>query len=342
MAYFDFLTRQRKKEGTSQTYGQLLLKSTDVVQQQELSVKKDLSIDSNTSSDQRDKTVKIEESVASAIEKIASEDTSTIKRSADLTDRDKANILVQLNDTKDTNTTFEVSPESRESSNKNPQNITDSLSISLAAQQEIGKKISETYIRPGSKYESEEEINSIVKDSSKIDLLITAKSKFSKPIEYNTLYTPDIEVDFVYNFYIDNEENITSEEDPSRDPIVDKSLKDIPRYVVLRWNKPNSLNKIKKEDSDFSTEVAYNRNIAVLSKNSKDFINKQANFERQVRPWMEDGLSLEVIDIHKPQQGFESTVNKNKYVDTNKATVSLRENPSSLTALPYLDLNING
>lgn len=88
---------------------------------------------------------------------------------------------------------------------------------------------------------TKDELKKIIKNAALVDSFITLKSKDSEEAEYNNLKDANISAKFVYNNFSQTETDIVREETPSLDPLTDsffvkgKDKSRVPRYVSLTW-----------------------------------------------------------------------------------------------------------
>lgn len=114
------------------------------------------------------------------------------------------------------------------------------------------------------------------------------KSEFSDPLQVNTLFIPNLEPNFIYNFYTDNEEAL-SNENPLNDPILNNSLFEIARYIKLIWDAAPELIDIP------------NTFVEALDGSGGGSIGSGI--------WNTDGNFSEVVDFSNPDLGFDNTAN---------------------------------
>jgi len=95
--------------------------------------------------------------------------------------------------------------------------------------------VEEHILVPGSTIKSKEEVKRALTEAQKVDLTISLKSKTSESIEFNGLKTPGLDATLRYNFFTEDEEDILTQEDPDRDPLLTNKPISVPRYVELNW-----------------------------------------------------------------------------------------------------------
>jgi len=123
--------------------------------------------------------------------------------------------------------------------------------------------------------------NSAIKRSLQVDSLITSKSKESEEIEFNNLKQIGIKAEFVYNFFVPEEKNYVTEENPLLDPLLKDSLFDVPRYVKLTWESQSVSEELSDVDTDFQL-----------------FMRPTSN-QGKIKPYVKDGEEFDLVDIHR-------------------------------------------
>ena len=68
-------------------------------------------------------------------------------------------------------------------------------------------------------------------------MMISMKSKESTPIEFNNLKIPSLNIKFFYQNFTEDENDVPSQEDPARDPLLSLNIKDIPRFAEVVWDR---------------------------------------------------------------------------------------------------------
>lgn len=178
---------------------------------------------------------------------------------------------------------------------------------------------------------SKEQVLNVLTEAQKVDLSIALKSKDSVPVEFNNLQVPENDASFVYQHWSKSETNLDFQEDPAKDPLLTKKLKDIPLYVELRWESINVVEQIteNKISRDKDTEDLKNRvlkaprgfgNLAngVTSKPVGKFL-KNINLSKS------ETSKGKIVDIHEPEKGFDSISNKHQFANSIHSTVSTKK-----------------
>lgn len=123
-------------------------------------------------------------------------------------------------------------------------------------------------------------MQAIIKESSKIDLFTTIKSKESQVIQFNNLKQTNISAKFQYNFYHPRERELDTQEDRANDPFLKRKIFDVPRYVKLTWTPQNVTEPISGIEPDFTlTSFLQNKNIVPDS-------------------LFAEGRRMQIVDIH--------------------------------------------
>ena len=214
MAFFTKNTIDAKKESTSQTYGQMVLigKSSvgaNIVQNSQIKPGITPSIT----------TVNILQTATSGQNNI---------------DKTKSQIALAASSNNTDNVSI-VMKNSESDSILNVGSVTNTESITA------------TVI--GSTLKTKDEIKAILTEAQKADLSVCLKSKDSEKIEFNTMKIPELQLNFKYQFFVNDESNIAAQEDPLRDPLLGKGIKEVPKFVELRWD----IVEVSEELTDTST-----------------------------------------------------------------------------------------
>ena len=168
---------------------------------------------------------------------------------------------------------------------------------------------------------TKEQIFEILKQSQKTDLFITLKSQDSVSLEYNNLQDPIMESKFIYNFWDKNESDISSQEDPSQDPLATQNLKDVPRYVEIRWESISVIEQITENIMPDDKETEGLREEVFASPRGVSNLNNTTN-QNQPNLFLKN-LNLRKVghgkskttDIHNLEKGFgAASNNKNNFI----------------------------
>lgn len=210
--------------------------------------------------------------------------------------------------------------------NKNNSNVTveQQSEFSDASDLGEGKKITTVMTIAESDILPKEQITKILLESEKIDLLISLKSEDSVPLEYNTLQEPQIEdTKFIYQFWDPNENDLSSQEDPVQDPLLTKTLQQVPRYIEIRWKSSEIIEQITENKVDNTAEAknlkekAFRANRGIENFASTMLVRPTNKSLRNLNS-LKIGTSskAKIVDIHEIEKGFESVSNKHEFTNT--------------------------
>lgn len=316
----DSAAKISKTEGTTQTYGQLIT----------IPEKKDIGTNAAAGSGQnyavspKDTLVKIVPN---------NKDSLGLGSSVDLTDTDRSKISISaFSDTKEPTVALSVDTSeeniSLEGSRLN--------SFSRVAQNQVTHALV-----AGSALKSREEIKKVLTDARKVDMMITLKSKDSEEIEFNNLKEIDPESEFTYNFFIQEEEDIISQEDQAQDPLLKKDIFNVPRYVELQWKPIGVTEKLTREESgDREAEIReLKRNVFTKSRGvagftSTNFRNSFEKSKKKMNAVNKEGVDMEVADMHKLDVAIDSTSNKNRFANSVNAVFNVDDQEDVVNSLP--------
>lgn len=180
---------------------------------------------------------------------------------------------------------------------------------------------------------SNTELTKILKESSKVDLFVTLKSQESEVLEYNNLQEVDLEAKFVYNFYVPEETNIASQEDQSQDPLLKKDIFNVPRYVKLTWEAKHAKELLFDKENDFLRVFPK----GVVGNASYDFKNSFQKAAKKTNLINSDGRSYELTDIHNLDVAFNSINNANVFTNTINVVLETSDNLVSIDNLPVTE-----
>lgn len=183
-------------------------------------------------------------------------------------------------------------------------------------------------------------ISEAIEASCRIDLQVVLRSKKSEVIEFNNLKVPKPQTKLFYNFFVGSEKNIAIQEDPAMDPLLKNDANNVPRYVEIKWQPikvtaqlPEAVDveKINKsvrrqvfEDIRGQTSVASSNQSRSVSRQNKNF-----------NPYVQDGISKTVTDIHEPEKAINSIVNSLTFPNSVRTTVNTTRSSDYLSSLPY-------
>lgn len=208
----------------------------------------------------------------------------------------------------------------------------------------VTPNVVEHLVVAGSSIKTKEEQASSLRESQKIDLTITLKSKPSEDLEFNNLKVPDLEVEFFYNFFVEDEEDIEEQEDRSKDPLLKRRPVDTPRYVSLQWStakttEPLQVNAKNRLLSKEERRGFYSNPRGVASSKSKNFRNSSEKSKKKIRPIVKDGLTQESVDIHDLEVGFNSVSNDKVFANSVKTTFNISEQNDNIEFVPIKSIS---
>jgi hypothetical protein len=203
--------------------------------------------------------------------------------------------------------------------------------------------LSETVTVLGSKLNNKEEIRKALLEATKIDNLTTLKSLQSEKLDLNFLQQPELQsVKLVYNFFDPTENDTPSQEDLAQDPLLSSKIYDVPRYVEITWNKLASVEPLSDDERlpelvSAKRDLFYNKR-GVFSDKKISFKGSPTKKLKDFNLLKKDGLTTEIVDIHSPEKGFESTENYRMFRNSIFSVVNIRNN-NPLTNLPFVGSN---
>ena len=200
--------------------------------------------------------------------------------------------------------------------------------------------IQETAVVIGSEVKTKEEIKEILTEAQKVDLVISLKSPMSEKLDINFIKIPAMEVDFVYNFFTENEEDVESQEDQSNDPLLTNRPIDTPRYVELKWSVADITEPIAGTENVFFENKAFRRSVfshnkGVSGHNSTNFNNSVFKSRKIYKLLNRDGLIKTIVDIHAPEKAFNSIANEKVFANSVCAVVNTRSQSGEIGSLPF-------
>lgn len=167
----------------------------------------------------------------------------------------------------------------------------------------------------------------ILQKSAKIDYSLCIKSQPSTVLEFNTVKSPtNFSANLNYNFYIANETDTASQEDPTQDPFLTGD--EVPRYVYLTWDTVETVNPLddfiakSKEENQLITNFLKNPrgNSSALGTVLK---NSFESFLKLVPSVIKDGKSLQLTDTHDLSTAFNSINNPGIYKNSAAAVFNV-------------------
>lgn len=306
-----------KREGTSQTYGQLVTLPTA----RDVTATQTTSLGQASAVSPRDTIVKI-------IPNTQGDDNSSFQ----LNDIDRSKISIAA---------FSNNANPTVALNQTPSNATNLGNNQLPQVTNVQQNASNQALVVGSAIKSRDDIKKVLDDAKKVDLMITLKSKESEILEFNNLkeITPDST--FVYNFFEETEEDIDSQEDQSKDPLLASDISNVPKYVKLTWDSivvtepisdPNQ-SPMSQEINAFKKKTFKDKK-GVLSTDSVNFKNSFVKSQKQTTLYNKEGISTEVTDIHNLDVAMNSTSNKKVFANTINAVLNANKSQNVVSNLP--------
>jgi hypothetical protein len=110
----------------------------------------------------------------------------------------------------------------------------------------------------GSRLKTKQEITDALKEASKTDLLIALKSKDSEMLEFNNLKIPDFDGQYIYNFYSSSdsyqEDDLVGREN-GNDLLSSLKATAVPQYIELSWKSLKKAEIIKGQKVNQTTSA---------------------------------------------------------------------------------------
>lgn len=188
-----------------------------------------------------------------------------------------------------------------------------------------------------SQTKTKEEIKDILTEAKKVNLSISLKSKDSDKIEFNNLQIPEFLAKFNYNFYVEDEDDIEKQEDPTK-----INSDDFPRFVSAEWNVVEVSEELtddqlqkdeQKETNDLKQKVFQDpRGVCgYLDKNFNNSISKSLKGFNLFN--LNENVKSEIVDIHKIEKAFDSISNNKLFPNTINASVNTNKENELLSIL---------
>jgi hypothetical protein len=174
---------------------------------------------------------------------------------------------------------------------------------------------------------SPEELRMILKEAIKVDLFTALKSQESEVVEYNNLKDVELNAKFVYNFYIPEECDISSQENQSQDPLLKNDIFNVPRYVKLSWQPKYVTEPLANTVTRPIPKVS-----GIVGAGSYDFKNSFINAAKTIQPISSEGRNFSLVDVHNLDIAFANTNNANVFSNTINVTVEAQSN--GVSSLP--------
>lgn len=208
----------------------------------------------------------------------------------------------------------------------------------------VAQNVIERVVVLPSKAKSSDQLVKVLSEARKIDLSISLRTKESNSIQYNTIKVPEMNVQFNYNFFVESERDVRSEEDRTRDPLLKRKAQNVPRYVDLRWGiaqvtepvsnvgapltaeQQREINKLKRETFCLPKGVA--GFLSSLFKNSFE------DNKKRIAPITKEGVKLELMDVQNIDQAFGATANDAQFPDTICTVINTKDSVNEISELP--------
>jgi len=184
----------------------------------------------------------------------------------------------------------------------------------------------EVAYRKGSSSKDRNKLQEILIKAKRIDSSIVLKSNRSEFVQFNTLQTPNLVANFVYNFYTINEDDVEEQEDQEKDPLLISKPVDVPKYVDLEWDVAGvtepiaGTEQVARENAEIRQSVCISRNYVVSDK-SETFKDSYSKDRARINIVRQDGIEGELMDVNKPQIGFDNIANDRLFPNVVSVTI---------------------
>ena len=196
----------------------------------------------------------------------------------------------------------------------------------------------------GSSVKSQEEIKKALTEAQKIDLSITLRSKKSESIEFNTVKKPRFEVDFLYNFFTRDEEEVEVQEDQKLDPLLKHRPVDTPRYANLMWTIAHvteplaGTEEVVKKNKELRRDT-FAQPAGQFSLGTHTLPFSTQSSAKNVNPFIQDGIQRDVADINQPERVFSAVANDGSFANSVSVTLNVSTQNKVISELPYTNIN---
>lgn len=182
---------------------------------------------------------------------------------------------------------------------------------------------------------TKDEIKNILSEAQKVDLSISLKSKESEKIELNTIKIPELRTKFIYQFWEQNESDIFLQEDPGKDPLLNETLKNVPKYVEMQWDAVEVNEELTDEELGSSEakealwlkQKAFQEPRGILGYINKNFKN---SFDKSSKKFnlinLNESVKTEIVDIHRLDKAFDSISNEKTFSNTIQISINVNKN----------------
>jgi len=201
--------------------------------------------------------------------------------------------------------------------------------------------VTETFIVLGSTLKEKEEIKKALTEAQKVDLSFTLRSKQSESIEFNNLKRPTLEVGFSYNFFVEDEEDIEEQEDPTKDPLLNHRAVDTPRISDIRWpvisvTEPLAGTEVEVKKNEALRQETFGKPKGQFSVSTFSLPHSINKSQKDQELYFQDGLSRQVTDIHSPEIVFDAIANDAVFANKVGATLNISVQGSVINEIPFL------
>jgi hypothetical protein len=172
--------------------------------------------------------------------------------------------------------------------------------------------------------------------------MITLKSQYSEEVEFNNIKEVEmVESSFVYNFFMPEESDTTSQEDQSQDPLLRSDLNNVPRYVKLQWIPVFTTETVVADKESLVEERTFKKENfgkkkGVASLNSFSFKNSFEKSKKKTNLIIHDGTKTELMDVHKLDEAIAATSNKSVFSNTINAVFNVEKKQNTINTLSIL------
>lgn len=187
---------------------------------------------------------------------------------------------------------------------------------------------------------SREELKKIIKDSSVVDLFIMLKSLDSEEAEFNNLKESQIESNFVYNYFTQTEEDIEFQENQINDPLLVNNKYNAPMYVKLTWPIAKITEPVSIEDTNSGYEqLRFTKPKGISSIKSNSFTQSIVENQNKINPIsVTDGIKQQIVDIHAQDKAFNNIVNNLRFSNTINVNLFAQNLNMKLNNLPFMEI----
>lgn len=304
-----------KKEGTTQTYGQLIVfpseKSNFIdVARNSSGFKYEFVFDPETNTTKyAEIPVDPKNTSVDILVQIVSDTPSSDVKLEQIDDVDRTKIILSAFNRLNSNIPVTITTDDLNFKKSIQEGITNPEQVKIVNQ---STKVNNFAVVLGSSHKTKNDLINVISNASKVDSFLTVKSKSSDVVEYNNLQnTENLKCKFVYNFYTTDETDVALQENQLLDPLVaeKKSKFDVPRYVQLEWN------QVKEAGNDFRdlSSFYFSKPSGLIGYNSRAFKDSYDNSKSKITSPLE---GKEIVDVHALDKALISTANGARFANT--------------------------